>query len=267
MIPLTQSPRAGPGVFPARRYAARSAPLPAGLVRPAVDVELIVPAFNEERRLPRTLGVTLDYLTSRRWTSAVVVVDNDSVDGTLEVADGFGAAPVPLHVIGCSERGKGAAVRRGIATSRARFVGFLDADSATPIDTLDQVMALLQDGHRAVIASRRAPGAHYEVEQSLSRRWGSWVFRELARLTLPGIADSQCGFKFFDGDTVRDVIADCRVNGFAFDVEILAALIRAGHDVVEVPVAWSDVPGSTFSARRDGLRSMADLLRISLSWR
>ncbi|NUK04656.1 hypothetical protein HRW18_00415 [Streptomyces lunaelactis] len=97
-------------------------------------------------------------------------------------------------------------------------------------------MALLRDGHAAVIGSRRAPGAHYEIEQSAPRRCGGWVFR---RLTLPGIADTQCG--------------------------LLARMMRDGHDVVEVPVAWSDVPGLTFSAVRHGLRSMADLVRISLS--
>ncbi|MFE9773606.1 glycosyltransferase [Streptomyces sp. NPDC005931] len=241
--------------------------IPPWLARPAVDLELIVPALNEERRLPETLACTVDYLSQRPWSSAVVVVDNDSVDCTLEVLDPFADAPVGVHVIGCSEHGKGAAVRRGIATSRARFVGFADADSATPVQTLDAVMALLQEGHSAVIASRRAPGARYRIEQSFPRKCGGWVFRSLARLVLPEIADTQCGFKFFDGRLVRRVIADCRIDGFSFDVEVLARVAREGGDVVEVPVAWSDVPGSTFSIRHDGLRSVADLVRLSVSGR
>ncbi|NUK60855.1 hypothetical protein HRW10_27065 [Streptomyces lunaelactis] len=156
--------------------------MPSVLTRPPMDLEVIVPA---------------------PWSSAMVVVDNDSADSTLDVPGRFADAPVSVHTIGCSDHGKGAAVRRGIAT---------------------------------VIASRRAPGAHYEIEQSAPRRCGGWVFR---RLTLPGIADTQCG--------------------------LLARMMRDGHDVVEVPVAWSDVPGLTFSAVRHGLRSMADLVRISLS--
>ncbi|NUK09679.1 glycosyltransferase [Streptomyces lunaelactis] len=123
-----------------------------------MDLELIVPAFNEERRLPGTIACTIDYLSGRPWTSAVVVVDNDSADCTLEAPGAFGDAPVSTYVIGCSSHGRGAAVRRGIATSAARFVGFVDADNATPIGTLDMVMALLSEGYAAVIASRRAPG-------------------------------------------------------------------------------------------------------------
>ncbi|MFI8520700.1 glycosyltransferase [Streptomyces sp. NPDC085481] len=245
------------------------APLPRSLTRPPVELELIIPAFNEQRRLPSTVAATLRYLDGRPWSSAVVVVDNNSVDGTLDALDRFTGSPTGLdvgfHVIGCGDQGKGAAVRRGIATSSARFVGFADADNATPIDTLDRVVELLRAGHGAVIASRHAPGAHLEVEQSALRRGGGALFRTLAHLTLPDIADTQCGFKFFDGTLAREIAGDCRIDGFAFDVELLAHVVRAGRDVVEVPVDWTDMAGSTFSARRDGLRSMADLLRISLA--
>ncbi|MEU6881600.1 dolichyl-phosphate beta-glucosyltransferase [Streptomyces sp. NPDC046712] len=240
-------------------------PLPRWLTRSPVDLELIIPAFNEQRRLPSTIASTMDFLSSRPWSSAVVVVDNNSADGTLDALGSFADSPVGLHVIGCSHQGKGAAVRRGIVTSSARFIGFADADNATPIETLDRVMDLLRAGHGAVIASRHVPGAHLEVEQSVLRRGGGLLFRTLAHLTVPGIADTQCGFKFFSGPLIREIVRDCHIDGFAFDVELLAHVVRAGRDVVEVPVDWSDVPGSTFSARRDGLRSMADLLRISLA--
>jgi dolichyl-phosphate beta-glucosyltransferase len=145
-------------------------------------------------------------------------------------------------------------------------VGFVNADNATPIETLDKVLPLLRDGHTAVIASRHIDGSWREPGSPL-RQCGGWAFRKLARYTLPGVADTQCGFKFFDGPLVRKVAATCRVDGFAFDVELLARLTRIGGTVVEVPVSWSDVPGSTFSARRDGLRSITDVLRISLSTR
>jgi dolichyl-phosphate beta-glucosyltransferase len=235
------------------------------LTRPPVDLELIIPAFNEADRLPGTVAATVDYLSHRPWSSAVVVVDNDSVDRTLEVLARFDSTKVKVYAIGCSDRGKGAAVRRGITTSSARYVGFADADNATPIDTIDAVMTLLDAGHAAVIASRRVPGAHYAVEQPLLRRAGGWVFRSLVRLTLPDIADSQCGFKFFDGPLVRDIMGGCHIDGFAFDVELLAHLERSGRSIVEVPVMWSDAPGSTFSARRHGLRTMADLLRLCVA--
>jgi glycosyltransferase involved in cell wall biosynthesis len=235
------------------------------LRRPEVDLEVIIPAFNEERRLPTTISDTVAHLATRPWSSAVVVVDNNSVDRTAEIIERFQASSVKAHAIGCSEHGKGAAVRRGILTSAARFIGFIDADNATPIATLDEAMTLLWEGYAAVIASRRAHGARYEVEQSIVRRGGAWVYRKLAYLTLPGISDTQCGFKFFDGPLVREIAGSCRINGFAFDVEMLAHIVRTGHAFAELPVAWSDVPGSTFSVRRDGLRSMADLFRLTLS--
>ncbi|RSS56867.1 glycosyltransferase [Streptomyces sp. WAC01280] len=240
-------------------------PLPRRLVRPPVELELLIPAFNEQRRLPSTVAATVDYLSGQPWSSAVVVVDNNSADGTLDVLARFADSPVPVHAIGCSDQGKGAAVRRGIETSSARFIGFADADNATPVDTLDRIMRLLRAGHGAVIASRHMPGAQLDVEQSALRRGGGLLFRSLAHLSLPGVADTQCGFKFFPGPLARAIAPRCRIDGFAFDVELLAQVVRAGRDVVEVPVVWHDVPGSTFSARRDGLRSMADLLRISLA--
>ncbi|MFF3837724.1 glycosyltransferase [Streptomyces sp. NPDC001930] len=241
------------------------APLPRRLVRPPVELELLIPAYNEQRRLPSTVAATVEFLAGRPWSSAVVVVDNNSADGTLDVLERFAGSPVPVHAIGCSDQGKGAAVRRGIETSSAHFIGFADADNATPVETLDRVMELLRAGHGAVIASRHAPGARLDVEQSALRRGGGLLFRSLAHLSLPGVADTQCGFKFFSGPLARSVVPDCHIDGFAFDVELLARVVRAGRDVVEVPVVWHDVPGSTFSARRDGLRSMADLLRISLA--
>ncbi|MFD9244991.1 glycosyltransferase [Streptomyces sp. NPDC059556] len=241
------------------------APLAHRLLRPRVELELLIPAYNEQRRLPSTVAATVEFLAGRPWSSAVVVVDNNSADGTLDVLERFARSPVKVHAIGCSDQGKGAAVRRGIETSSARFIGFADADNATPVETLDRVMQLLRAGHGAVIASRHAPGARLDVEQSALRRGGGRLFRSLAHLSLPGVADTQCGFKFFCGPLARAIARDCRIDGFAFDVELLSRVVRAGRDVVEVPVVWHDVPGSTFSARRDGLRSVADLLRISLA--
>ncbi|MFG2334394.1 glycosyltransferase [Streptomyces sp. NPDC048604] len=265
----SHAPGLAPGPAPLRSRERLAAPAPepltARLVRPPVDLEVIIPAFNERRRLPSTLGATTAYLAAQSWSSAVVVVDNNSVDGTLEALERFADSPVAVHVIGCCDQGKGAAVRRGILTSAARYIGFADADNATPITTLGPVMELLEEGHGAVIASRETEGARRAVEQTALRRAGGWMFRALAHLTLPDIADSQCGFKFFSGPLAREIAGHCHVDGFAFDVELLARVLRAGDDVVEVPVVWTDVPGSTFSAGRDGLRSMADLLRISMA--
>ncbi|NYD23900.1 dolichyl-phosphate beta-glucosyltransferase [Kineococcus aurantiacus] len=229
--------------------------------RPAVDLEVVIPAYDEEERLPATLAAAVEHLAGLPLTSAVVVVDNGSVDRTSDLATAA-RGEVPVYLLGCRQRGKGSAVRRGFATSCARWVGFMDADLATPMDTLDRVLPLLADGAPVVIASRNAGEADRVVKQSSFRRLGGSVFRLAARSLLPDVADSQCGFKFFDGRAVRAVLDDCTIDGFSFDVELLARMRRAGHPIVEVPVLWTDVPGSTFSPLRDGLRSFSDTVRI-----
>ncbi len=231
-------------------------------MRPFVELEIVIPALNEEQRLPQTLARTLEYLARQPYTSAVVVVDNGSVDRTADVVRSAMRGLVPVYLVGCSTPGKGSAVRRGFSTGRSRYVGFMDADLATPIETLDEVMPLLRAGATSVIASRNAPGARRAVPQGLLRRTGGCVFRAAARTVLPGVADSQCGFKFFLGRAARAVLPECQVDGFSFDVELLGRLQRVGHGIVEVPVVWTDAAGSTFSPLRHGVRSFSDTLKI-----
>ena len=239
--------------------------LPEGqrLTRPAVDLEILIPARDEERRLGATISSTVDYLADQPWSSSVLVVDNGSVDRTLSVVDAIARGTrVPVRVLGCRPPGKGAAVRRGVLTSAGRYVGFMDADMATPISTLDAVMPLLEQGYAAIVASRRAMGSRYVVKQDVSRRLGGALFRVVARRVVSGVQDTQCGFKFFDGDVVRDVLSRHRtIDGFAFDLSLLRALKREGHTVVELPVDWSDGAFSTVS-RVDAARAVADAARL-----
>ena len=229
--------------------------------RPPVDVEIIVPAVNEEARLPTTMTATLSYLADQPWSSAVVVVDNGSVDRTLEVARSCANPRVPVYVTGCSARGKGAAIRRGMLGSSSEVVGFMDADLATPIETLEVVLPLLWAGEAAVIGSRNL-GQAARRGQPLGRRVGGWAFRQLTYRIIADLTDTQCGFKFFRRDLISPVLASATVDGFAFDVELLLGLSEAGHRVVEVPVDWVDAPGSTFSAVRHGLATFQDLVRL-----
>ncbi|MEU9886143.1 glycosyltransferase [Sphaerisporangium sp. NPDC051011] len=234
--------------------------------RTVVDLELIVPAFNEAGRLPETLRALTSFLGEQPWRSRVVVVDNGSTDDTTAVvgaADGgLVESRVETVAIGCSRPGKGAAVRRGLAGSGARFAGFVDADLSTPVRTLTRAMAELRDGAAAAIASRHAPGARFVHPQPLRRRAGGAVFRMLARPLLPGVHDTQCGFKIFERRAVQDALARCRVSGFAFDVELLRRIRQAGGRIVEVPVEWTDDARSTFRPLHDGVPAFTDLLRL-----
>ncbi|GIF96624.1 glycosyltransferase [Catellatospora citrea] len=225
------------------------------------DLELVVPAFNEAARLPATLAEVTGFLSAKPWHTRVVVVDNGSTDDTAAIVDARGW-DVEVVVVGCSRPGKGAAVRRGIAGSTARLVGFIDADLSTPVPTLNQAIAELEAGATAAIASRHAPGAELTHPQPLLRRLGGSVFRLLARRLVPGIHDTQCGFKIFDRVAVQQALHRCQVNGFAFDVELLRQLRRAGGRIAEIPVTWTDDARSTFRPLRDGRAAFTDLLRL-----
>jgi glycosyltransferase involved in cell wall biosynthesis len=230
--------------------------------RTAVDLELIIPARNEEHRIGRTLATVSAYLAGQPLSSRIVVVNNGSADRTTEVVDRMAGGPVPVVVIGCSASGKGAAVRRGVLTSNASYVGFCDADLATPIDVLGAVLPLLQDGVDVVVGSRHAPGSKIQVRQPLMRRIGGWVFRRSARSVVPAVHDTQCGFKFFCAPAARQIFSRARVDDFAFDVEVLALASELGLKIFEAPVAWSDQDSSSFSSVHDGLGSFRTVLAL-----
>ena len=235
------------------------------------DVDVVIPAFNESTRLPETLRETVRFLSGMPWRSRVLVVDNGSVDGTAGAAAEIaaevsgavgGSGRVAVDVIGCSRPGKGAAVRRGILAGRAPLVGFFDADLATPLDTLPAAIAALRGGAAAAIASRHVPGASFVETQPLTRRLGGHVFRTLSGALVSGVADTQCGFKFFQRPAVTAALVRTRTTGFAFDVELLHRIQRDGGEVVELPVAWTDRAGSTFHPVRDGIASYRAVLAL-----
>jgi len=242
---------------------ARAAGIPPSLVRAPCHLEILIPAHNEVRRLPRTLLRVISYLEARPYSSAIVVIDNNSVDRTVDLISHLPSPNVPVHLLGCAQAGKGAAVRRGILTSSARFVGFMDADLATPIETLDMVLPMLEAGCRAVVGSRRVRGATVAEPEPRQRILGGLLFKALARRIVPGVADTQCGFKIFDGDLAREAASQLRVEGFAFDVELLRTISEMGVGVSEVPVVWSHQTGSTLRGLRDGTRGAADVLRLA----
>jgi dolichyl-phosphate beta-glucosyltransferase len=247
-----------------RRREVADVDIPDVLLRDPCHLEVLIPARNEAQRLPNTLARTVRYLATQPYSSAVVVIDNDSVDRTSDVVARMRSARIPVHLTGCSQPGKGAAVRRGLLTSRAQFVGYMDADLATPVETLDTVLPLLSQW-QVVVGSRRARGARLEVRQPAIRALGGLVFRTMAQQVLPGVADTQCGFKFFAGDLARTVARRLRIDGFAFDVELLRAVRDMGVPVKEIPVVWSDGQGSTLRVFTDGARTAADLLRLARS--
>jgi len=231
-------------------------------------MQLIIPAYNEEARLPGTLRDLQSYVSSRSRVPQpieVIVVDNNSTDATAAVAAAATSPALPVRVISCLEPGKGAAVRAGIAATDADLVGFMDADGATALEAYDEAWRQLTLGADVAIASRAVAGSRCMVRHSRLRERGAAVYRNLAGHVVPGIYDTQCGFKLMRGDLARRVFAQVETTGFSFDIEFLARAQAMGAAIAEFPVTWVDVAGSTFHPVRHGFASFADVARIA--WR
>ncbi|MEV5980681.1 dolichyl-phosphate beta-glucosyltransferase [Streptomyces sp. NPDC052114] len=213
----------------------------------SVDLTVVVPAYNEERRLGPTLAAIREHLEATdqgEWE--LIVVDDGSTDRTAEIAAEASAADPRVHLVsGERNRGKGHALRLGVLASYGRRVLITDADLATPIEELELLDKALGDGHGAAIGSRARPGAtidrHQHRLRELLGRTGNFLIRSVA---VPGVRDTQCGFKLFDGDLAREAFAAARLRGWGTDVEILQYFHRAGWSVAEVPVRWSHQEGS-----------------------
>ena len=225
-----------------------------------VSLSVVIPAFNEEKRLPRTLASILAFLRGRGETFEVVVVDDGSSDGTAEVARQAGPEVRVLQNPG--NRGKGYSVRNGMLNASGAWRLMSDADLSTPIEELDRLKEALTRGGEVAIASRAVVGANLEKRQSSAREFSGRFFNLLVRiLHLPGIKDTQCGFKLFSKAAAEAAFQDARLDGFAFDVEALVRARRAGFQILEVPVTWRNDEQSRVSLGR-GLAAFVDLFRL-----
>jgi dolichyl-phosphate beta-glucosyltransferase len=238
-----------------------------GAARPFLSV--VIPAYNEENRLGPTLARIKEYLASKAgasscptFTSEILVVDNASKDRTIEVARAAG-----VEVIEEPRRGKGAAVRTGMLAARGEFVLFSDADLSTPIEEVEKLMERLRSGYHVAIASRGLPESNITVHQPWYReivgRAGNLLVRAIA---VPGIADTQCGFKLFPRGLAQRIFRLQRLTGAAFDVEVLFVAQHAGLKIAEAPVTWIDSPDTRFNRVTDSLDALKDLLRIRVNW-
>jgi dolichyl-phosphate beta-glucosyltransferase len=230
-------------------------------------LEIIVPARNEQSRLPAGLAKLAAKAATLPPGVSIIVVDNASSDATASVARDWPEGPVPVRLLSCDRPGKGAAVRAGLLATRAPYVGFCDADMASDLSALDTAIELLLSGKQLVIASRADPRSDVQDRHSAVRRAGAVAFRACARAVVPGVTDTQCGFKFFAGPVARAAAASLRSTGFAFDIELIARCRRLGAEPVEIPVTWRDVPGSSFSVWRHSVASFAGVAGIWLSMR
>jgi dolichyl-phosphate beta-glucosyltransferase len=223
---------------------------------------VVIPAWNEERRLPQTLRRILEFLRPRGATFEVLVIDDGSTDGTAAAVAAFHEAPVRLASHDGANRGKGHAVRTGmrIATGARRLM--TDADLSTPIEDLPLLEAALEKGADVAIGSRAVVGSNVEVRQGAFREGMGRLFNQGVRLVLlPDLRDTQCGFKLFTAAAADAAFRASRLDGFCFDVEVLVAARRQGFRIAEVPVTWRN-DAATRVGLVHGARAFADLLWI-----
>jgi glycosyltransferase involved in cell wall biosynthesis len=233
-----------------------------------VDLTVVVPAYNEERRLARSLDAICAYLAGGEQSWELIVVDDGSTDGSPAIMASVAAAQPCLRIIESTTNwGKGHAVRSGVLASRGAYVLICDADLAAPIEEVEPLLKALADGHSVAIGSRAGPTSKIEIHQGRLRetvgRLGNLLIRTVA---VPGIADTQCGFKLFEGDVARAVFARAKLDGWGFDVEILHLCCRFGWPVVEVPVRWAHQPHSKVRPL-DYLRVLGDVFYVKLTHR
>jgi glycosyltransferase involved in cell wall biosynthesis len=236
----------------------------------APEISIIIPAFNEEKRLRRTLERIREYLNT---TSAihgpveVLVVDDGSADGTARLTQEMTAEMSQLRLISNGRnRGKGYSVRHGMLKASGRIAIFTDADLSSPIEECEKLLAALRSGSDVAIGSRAVDRRLIQVHQSMAREAAGIIFNTLVRLfTGLTFQDTQCGFKAFALQRCRIIFQQQRIEGFGFDPEILFLAQRYGLRTTEIPVRWAHDPATRVHVVRDSIRMFCELMVISLN--
>jgi glycosyltransferase involved in cell wall biosynthesis len=225
-------------------------------------LSIIIPAHNEERRLPGSLEQILDFLRAQSYAAEILVVENGSHDRTVEVARSYADRHTNVRLLIEPCRGKGLAVRRGMLEAAGDFRFICDADLSMPIGEVNRFIPPALQAFDVAIASREVVGAKRYGEPAYRHTIGR-AFNLLVRLmALPGLQDTQCGFKCFSASSARDLFGVQRLDGLGFDVEVLYVARLRGYRVVEVAIPWYFNPDSRVRLFRDSWTMLTDLIRI-----
>ena len=231
-------------------------------------LSLVIPARNEQARLPFTLAEVESYLCREQIDSEVIVVDSGSHDATSVVVQQAAIKFRGLRLLRSDRRGKGLAVRTGVMAARGDIVIFADADLSWSVDDLARFMALVNNKTPIVIGSREGHGARRIGEPFYRHLMGRVFNRVVQTLAVPGIEDSQCGFKAFTRESALDVFGRQRIDGWGFDVELLYLARHLGYGVRVVPLRWEHKESSRVAPIRDTLMMLSDVGRVRLNaWR
>ena len=233
----------------------------------APELSVVIPVYNEEKRVSSALEGAISYLKSKRMSAEILVVDDGSKDKTVEVVQGFKrkcGAKISLKVIRQPvNRGKGAAVQTGALAAKGQVVLYMDADNATPLEEFENFRPALDRGAEVILGSRAVDRKKVKVHQPIYREAMGRVFNLLVQLlATPGLWDTQCGFKAFTQRAVKAIFPFQTIERFGFDVELLYIARKRGFKTEEIPIHWYDSPDSRVHVLRDSTRMFLDLLVI-----
>lgn len=231
-------------------------------------LSVVVPLYNEANRITDTLNLFREYLDRQPYTYEVVLVDDGSEDATVTVVRQLTHNWPQAKLLVNAHRGKGAVVKQGILVAGGEYILFTDADNSTHIGQIEKLLPHIGE-YAVVFGSRHCPGAKIMVPQGMLRIILSRLSNLLVRwLLVPGIYDTQCGFKLFQQKPAQDIFSKVTINRFGFDFEALAVADRLGYKFKEVGVEWHNAGESKVRAGRDALRTLSDLFRVKLNlWR
>jgi len=230
-------------------------------------LSVVIPAYNEEDRIGKTIEKTLEYLQKQEYSYELIIVDDGSCDNTSGVVESFIKNDPNSHFLSYPDNaGKGKAVRTGIVASKGEFVLFMDADYSTPIEELEKAFAVMQNGADIAIGSRGLEPDMVVVKQPSYRQWGAKIFNMIAFywLSLTEFKDTQCGFKLFRGKMARKIFSIMKVDGYMFDVESLYLAKKHKYVIREFPVHWINDPSSKLRFFYDTARMFLHLAQIRL---
>jgi dolichyl-phosphate beta-glucosyltransferase len=235
----------------------------------APKLSVVVPCYNEEQRLPRTIEQIERYLDARGESYELILVDDGSADRTRRVMDEAAARNKAVRIVALPEnRGKGRALAEGVKVSRGEEVLVTDADLSTPIDELEKLEGALAAGAGVAIASRAVRGSRVELSQPFYRVLMGKVFNLIVQVVLlPGIWDTQCGFKLFRGDVAREVFPELTTDGFGYDPEVLYLAKKRAVRIAELPVVWRNSAPTKVMAVRSSLDMFRHVVQVRLGRR
>lgn len=233
-----------------------------------MKLSIVIPAYNEARRLPGTLAAVSEYLELSGVSTEIIVVDDGSTDDTAQAAKAVPGKGMPPRILGFEgNRGKGAAVKEGLLHAKGDYVLFMDADNATHVTEVEKLLPVAEKGTPVVIGSRYITPDSIKIRQPWYRVFISRMGNRLIRYTiLPGVIDTQCGFKLFERSAAHAIAERLTMDRFSFDIELLVIARNLSLGITEVAVNWYDAPGSKVARPiRDSFRTLRDLVLIKLN--